>query len=440
MRQNERCPLNRRRFLQSTAIAAGGVMAMPSIIPSSALGAGERASPSNRIVMGAIGVGGRGSGDMRWLLGQQEVQFVAVCDVRGSRLAAAKNTVDKTYGNTDCKGYRDMRRLLQDHPDIDAMLIATGDRWHAPAAMLAMQAGKDVYCEKPGTLTIAEGRKLVDVASRYGRVFQTGTQRLSEQKFVFADELARTGRLGELKTVRAHLWPRVKDVTHNAWLPEQPLPPREEVDWDAWLGPVPWRPFNHSYLGGCGAWGVYWDLAAGLAGWGSHTIVQCQFAAGTERTSPVEYAFPGNKSGDGLVATFANGVKLVMQFDGGWRGTCGVRYEGTEGWTSVADGYSRPDVSNPALLNEYDRILGAYQSASGRSFNHLRDFLDCVRSRRAPIADPEVMQRSMTVNHAMNICLYLGRDLKWDPDKEEFVNDAEANRMRSRAVREPWVV
>lgn len=438
MRHSKHCALDRRRFLQSTAVAAGGAIALPNVVASSALGAGNRAAAGDRIVMGAIGLGGRGSSDMRWLLNEPDVQFVAVCDVRGSRLAGAKNTVDKKYGNTDCKGYRDMRRLLQDRPDIDALLIATGDRWHAQAAMLAMQAGKDMYCEKPGTMTIAEGRALVDVATRYGRIFQTGTQRLSEEKFVFANELALTGRLGELKTVRAHLWPRVKDVTHNAWLPEQPLPAREEVDWDAWLGPVPWRPFNHGYLGGCGAWGIYWDMAAGIAGWGSHTIAQCQFAAGAERTSPVEYTFPGNKSGDGLVARFANGVKLIMQFEG-WRGTCGVKFEGTEGWTSVADGYSRPDVSSPALLNDYDRVISEYRAKTQRPFNHVRDFLDCVRSRRAPIAEPEVMHRSMTVNHAINICLYLGRDLKWDPDKEEFVNDAEANRMRSRAIREPWM-
>jgi len=333
--------------------------------------------------------------------------------------------------------YGDLREFLAERTDVEICLIATGDRWHALAAILAMRAGKDVYCEKPGTLTIAEGRRLVETADRYGRIFQTGTQRLSEAKFAFATELARTGRLGKLHTVRAHLWPRVQDVTHNAWLPAQPEPAKDDLDWDMWLGPVPWRPYNRGYLGGCGAWGIYWDLAAGVAGWGSHTFIQCHAAVDAERSSPVAYGFPGNRSGDGMVARFANGVKLIMQFKG-WRGSCGVRFEGTEGWTSVADGYSKPDVSSPALLGEQAKVMNDYKTRSQRPMSHMRDFLECVRSRRQTVAHPEFMHRAMTTNHAINICLALGRDLTWDPEKEEFVGDAEANRMRSRAVRQPW--
>jgi len=317
------------------------------------------------------------------------------------------------------------------------VLIATGDRWHALASILAMRAGKDVYCEKPGSLTIAEGRELVNTAERHSRIFQTGTQRLSEANFVFPTELARTGRLGKLRTVRAHLWPQVQDVTHNVWLPAQPLPAKAALDWDLWLGPVPWRPHNPGYLGGCGAWGIYWDLAAGVAGWGSHTIIQCHMAAKTEYTSPVEYVYPGNRSGDGLVARFANGVELVMQFQG-WRGSCGVKFEGSEGWASVADGYALPDVSSPALLTEQKKVMNEYLARAQRPMSHMRDFLTCVRSRRQPVADPEIMHRSMTTNHAINICLALKRDLKWNPEQEEFVGDPEANRMRSRAVRPPW--
>jgi hypothetical protein len=297
----------------------------------------------------------------------------------------------------------------------------------------------DVYCEKPGSMTIAEGRAVSETARRYGRVFQTGAQRMSEPNFIFATELARRGLLGRIHTLRAHLWGQVRDVTYNEMLPAQPEPAREDLDWDLWLGPAPWRPYNQGYPGSCGTWGVFWDLAAGVAGWGSHTIVQCQAAIGALSTSPVHYAWPGNRSGDGLEARFADGVKLVLSF-GGWRGSCGVRFEGDEGWASIADGYSRPDLSSPRLLKEFGRLTKQYAAEEGRPFDHIEDFVASVRSRRQPVADAEVMHRSMTTNHAINLCLALGRDLSWDPSKEEFIGDRQANRMRSRATRDPWKI
>ncbi len=428
--------ISRRLFLKGVA-AAGGLLAAPYVLTSAALGAADRPPASDRIVMGGIGLGGRGSGDLDWLLGQGDVQFVSVCDVAGDRRLRAKNMVDGRYGNKDCKAYIDMRELLAEGGGIDAMLIATGDRWHALAACMAMKAGKDVYCEKPGTMTVAEGRALVETAERHCRVFQTGAQRLSEANFVFPTELARNGQLGKLHTVRAHMWSTVQDVTKNDWLPAQKEPPREELDWDLWLGPAPWRPYNAAYPGNCGTWGIYWDFGAGVAGWGSHTFIQCQMAAGAEHTSPVEYIYPGNSSGAGMVTRFANGVKMVLEFDG-WRGSCGVRFEGSEGWASVADGYSKPDFSSPALLGEFKKVMSEYEARTQRPMNHLCDFLSCVKTRRQTIANPEVMHRSMTTCHAINICLALKRDLKWDPQKEEFINDPQANRMRARAMRQPW--
>ena len=429
--------LSRRGFLRSALAATGAAASAPYVITSAALGAEGRPPASERIVMGGIGVGGRGSSDLRWLLGERDVQFVAVCDVRRQRREAAKKAVDAANGNGDCAAYRDMREILAERPDIDAMLIATGDRWHAVASILAMRAGKDVYCEKPGTMTIAQGQAVVQTARRYGAVFQTGAQRMNEANFVFPTELARSGALGELHTVRAHLWPKVQDVTKNDRLPATPEPAREELDWDLWLGPAPWRPYNPGYLGGCGAWGIYWDFGAGVAGWGSHTIIQCQKAAHAEYTSPVEYVYPGNRSGGGMICRFANGVKLVLQFEG-WRGSCGVRFEGSEGWASVADGYAKPEMSSPALLGEFQRVINQYRERTGRPMNHLRDFLSCVKSRKSPIANPEAMHRSMTTNHAINLCLALKRDLRWDPQAEQFIDDPDANRLRSRALREPW--
>jgi len=428
--------ISRRSFLKGVA-AAGGLLAAPYVLTSAALGAADRPPASDRIVMGGIGLGGRGSGDLDWLLGQGDVQFVSICDVAGDRRLRAKNMVDGRYGNKDCKAYIDMRELLAEGGGIDAMLIATGDRWHALAACMAMKAGKDVYCEKPGTMTVAEGRALVETAERHCRIFQTGAQRLSEANFVFPTELARNGQLGKLHTVRAHMWSAVQDVTKNDWLAAQKEPPREELDWDLWLGPAPWRPYNAAYPGNCGTWGVYWDFGAGVAGWGSHTFIQCQMAAGAEHTSPVEYIYPGNSSGAGMVTRFANGVKMVLDFDG-WRGSCGVRFEGSEGWASVADGYSKPDFSSPALLGEFKKVMSEYEARTQRPMDHLRDFLSCVKTRRQTVANPEVMHRSMTTCHAINICLALKRDLKWDPAKEEFINDPQANRMRARAMRQPW--
>ncbi|NQT85516.1 Gfo/Idh/MocA family oxidoreductase [bacterium] len=428
-----RMRVTRRTFLQGAAALA----AAPAFVPSAALGKDGATAPSERILVGGIGLGGRGTGDLRWMLPEKRVQFLAICDVRKQRREAIKGLVDRHYKNTDCSIYSDLREFLAARTDIDAVLTATGDRWHALVAILAMEAGKDVYCEKPGTLTVAEGQAVVETAARCSRIFQTGTQRLSEPKFIFATELARTGRLGKLHTVRAHLWPRVQDVTANAWLPAQKEPPKDTLDWDLWLGPVPWRPYHPAYLGGCGAWGVYWDFAAGIAGWGSHTIMQCQFGASAEYTSPVEYTNPGNLSGNGLVARYANGVKLVMDFKG-WRGSCGVKFEGSEGWASVADGYAKADVSSPALDAETKTVMDTYKAQSQRSFSHMQDFLDCVKSRRQTMANPVAMHRSMSTNHIINISLALGRDLKWDPEKEEFIGDPEANRMRSRAIRQPW--
>jgi len=430
-----------RRTLLTTAAAAGtgAILAAPAIIPAAALGKDGAVAPSERIVMGGIGIGigGRGRADLEWLLRSPEVQFVAVCDVRKDNRDKAKAMVDQKYGNTDCTLHTDLRAFCRDRDDIDAMLIATGDRWHAHAAILAMQHGKDVYCEKPGTMTVAEGQQLVKVAEETGRVFQTGAQRLSQPNFIYPTELARHGKLGEIRTVRAHLWPRVKDVTHNTHLPAQPEPPKDVLDWNLWLGPPPQRAYNAGYINGCGAWGIYWDLAAGVAGWGSHTFIQCQFAIGAEHASPVKYRFPGNKSGDGMVCTFANGVDMVVQLEG-WRGSCGVKFEGTDGWASVADGYVRADVHDNAILRDMQKTLDDYKHRSGRSLSHPQDFLDCARSRRTPIAGPVPMHRSMTTCHAINICLALGRDLEWDPKSERFVGDDEANTMLSRPVRDPW--
>ena len=424
----------RRSFLKRTAALA----AVPYFVPAAALGHGGKVAPSERIVLGGIGIGGRGRHVLNWMLPESDVQFVAVCDARSDRRKAVKEMVDKRYGNKDCDTYRDIREFLNLRTDIDAVLIATGDRWHALASILAMRSGKDVYSEKPSSMTVAEGQAVVETAERYRRIYQTGTQRLSEGNFVFANELIRTGRLGKVHTVRAHIAPWDAAEMRHDWLPAQPEPSKDEIDWDAWLGPCPWRPYNIAYTQG--RWRGHYDFHTSCIGeWGAHTFAQCQVAIGAGDTSAIEYNYVNNATGDGMVTRFANGIKMILQKKG-WRGSCGVRYEGSGGWVATADGYSKPDVSPSSLMNEFGKIVNDYTARTQRSLSHVRDFFDCVKSRRPTIANPVVMHRSMTTVHAANICMWLKRNLRYDPVKEEFINDEEANRFLSRAMREPWII
>jgi hypothetical protein len=429
--------LSRRAFLGHTA-----ALALPALVPASVFGRDGAVPPSERIVLGGIGIGTRGSYVLRWMLPERDVQFVATCDPQKQRREAVKKMVDTRYGNNDCQLYSDIREFLATRTDLDAVLSTTGDRWHALAAIMAMRAGKDVYSEKPSAMTIAQGQAVVETARRYRRVYQSGIQRLSEGNFTFANELLRLGYLGKVHTVRAHIAPWDAAEMRHDWLPAEPLPPKDEVDWDAWLGPCPWRPYNSAYTRG--GWRGFYDFHTSCIGeWGAHTFAQCHVALGLWETSPVEYKYVNNESGDGMVTTFANGVKMVLERDMNnkiWHGSCGVRYEGTEGWVAIADGYSKPEVSNPAWMADFKKLVDDYCARTQRPMSHVRNFFDCIKSRRQTVANPVMMHRSMTTVHAANVCMWLKRDLKFDPVKEEFVNDAEANRFRARAMREPWII
>ena len=442
MSKNNRMTLTRRRFLTRGAMAAGAV-AMPCYIPASALGLGGAVPPSERIVMGGIGMGGRGSYDLGYMLTQPDVQCVAVCDVVKGKREAAKNAVDSKYGNKDCAAYGDMRRLLAERTDVDAVVIATGDRWHALASILAMRAGKDVYCEKPACLTMAQGQAVVETARRFGRVYQTGAQRLSEPNHVFAIEMARSGRLGPIHTVYADC--RWRDGLRHDWLPTEPEPSKEELDWDVWLGPCPWRPYSAGYVNGAG-WYHFYDFATDVAMWGAHTVAQALAGLDMTDVSFIEFEYAGPDAT--MVTQLSNGVKLVLYRVAGsvwepcqyWHGACGERFEGPEGWAGAADGYSAPDVSSPTMLREFKKVLADYTARTQRSLDHVRDFFDCIRSRRPTAAGPEVMCRSMNICLAADVCEQLQRNLKFDLRKAEFVGDPEANRMRSRAMRPPYTI
>ena len=264
--------LKRRRFLKTT-LAAGAAFAAPDIIPSSALGRDGAVAPSERIVLGGIGIGSRGTYDLGCFLEQKDVQFVAVCDVKQARRVAVKKIADTLYGNENCAMIRDFRELL-DRRDIDAVLIATGPNWHCTAAMNAARAGKDMYCEKPCTKNIAQSVILRDTMRRTGRVFQAGTQRRNLPHFAFACELARTGKLGKLKRVYAQ--PNGMKAMTSGWLTPEADPDKEVVDWDLYLGPAAWRPFNAKQLDGFNFEKGGGMVGGGVLEWGSHCVDLCQ--------------------------------------------------------------------------------------------------------------------------------------------------------------------
>ena len=418
----DRAASTRRQFLKRTA-AAGGLLAVPFIAPSSVLGRNGETPPSERLIMAGIGIGGRGSGVLDWMMAEKDVRFVAVCDIRKSQRARVKQMIDGRYGANDCATYRDVREFLATRSDIDGCLIATGDRWHALMSTLTMRAGKDVYSEKPSSMTIAEGQAVVEAARRYKRIYQTGLQRLSEPNFIFANELLRLGRLGKVHTVRAHIAPWDAAEMRYDWLPAEPEPDPEEVDWDKWLGPCPWRPYNKAYVSG--GWRGFYDFHTSCIGeWGAHTFGQCQVAIGAGDTSAIEYEYVNNPYGEKMTTVFPNGIKMVLHREGVWHGSCGVRYEGDEGWVAIADGYAKPEVSSPTLLQDFDKVVNEYVERTKHAPNHVRDLFNCMKTRMQTVANPVVMHRSMTTVHAANVCMWLKRNMKFDPVKEEFIGDA----------------
>jgi len=421
--------LNRRQLLA----AASATIACPTIIPSSALGRNGAVAPSERIVLGGIGIRNRGGYVLSFMLDQPDVHFAAIADVRADRRQAVKEIADRKNGDRACATYRDFRELL-DRSDIDAVLIATGDRWHAPASMLSAEAGKDVYSEKPCAISMELSRRLAHTIRRTGRVFQAGTQRRNVSNFQHAADLVRSGKLGRIHTLHASIY---ELQNRHDWLPAEPEPARDVVDWDMWLGPAPWRPYNHLYVDG--GWRGFYDFDSGakLLDWGAHTVDLCQWALEADDTTPIEYE-PLDRPGDNVIrCTYASGVQLVLRKNG-WLGlgTCPVRYEGDDGWVETGDS-GRIEVSSTALRAE----LPPPSPDPGTSPRlHVRDFLNCVKTRRPPATNADVAARSHIACHAAAIAWILGRRLRFDPVREEFVGDEEANRMRSRAMREPWSV
>lgn len=425
----------RRQFLQSAA-AASAVSSFATVVPSQALGRDGATAPGEIISLGVVGVGPRCTYDLTAMLKLSDVRCVAISEVQASRAAAGKKLVDEHYGNTDCKLYSDFREMLA-RPDIDAVLVATGDRWHAAASIIAAEAGKDVYSEKPCGITIGDCQKLADTMNREKRVFQAGTQRRSVPNFQKAVELVHTGKLGKLKRMHASVYIPVLD---NTWLPAEPQPAKDVVDWNMWLGPAAWRPFNQQYVNG--RWRGHWDFDSGarLLDWGAHTVDLCQWANQSDDTMPIEYVPMEDK----IVCHYENGVELIIDFlkdPFGDRsphyvtrlGTCPVRFVGEEGTVETGDEGEivfEPESLSKEIGDQTKRVRGLDVSA------HARNFFDCMRTRELTAANQNVMRRSHIASHAAAIAWILQRPLKLDPVKEEFINDADANHLRYRPERQ----
>jgi predicted dehydrogenase len=424
----------RRQALGS--IAAGTALGFPMFVPSNILGREGAIAPSEKINLGVIGIGPRCTYALKSMLGLKDVRCVAITDVQKSRREAGKALVDKISGNNDCELYSDMMEMLA-RKDIDAVIIATGDRWHTHASILAAEAGKDVYCEKPCGLTIKNVQDLASTMKRTGRIFQAGTQRRSVTQFQTAIEMAHSGKLGKLDTLYASVY---QPELGNTWLSGEPTPAKDVCDWNLWLGVAPWRPYNAAYV--AGKWRGQFDFESGarLLDWGAHTVDLCQWANNADTTTPIEF----NPSPTGINCRYANGVKLFLDFlktpfgdrSPNWNtklGVCPVKFVGSEGSVEVGD--DGIEVKFGGVVAPSKKIQRTHGIDAQ---THARNFFDCVKTRKPTITNAEIMLQSHITSFAASFSWILGRKLMFDPMKNEFINDAEANSLRSRPERNCW--
>ncbi|MBI1901645.1 MAG: Gfo/Idh/MocA family oxidoreductase [Planctomycetia bacterium] len=429
--------ISRRDFTKSAAASAAGAIAAalagPVILSRSSLSQ-DKAAASDRLTLGFIGVGTMNRGHLGHFLNQKDAQVLAVCDVDTTRREAAKKTVEDHYAQDKkdgkyqgCAAYNDCAELIA-RSDIDAVVIATPDHWHTAICIEACKAKKDIYCEKPLTLTIHEAKTLIDAVRKHERVFQTGSQQRSSNEFRLACELVRSGRIGKLKTIQVKVGPTSKPCD----LPEEEM--EKGLDWDRWLGPAPKRPYN-SVLSPRGvhkhfpAWRDYREYSGGMmTDWGAHHYDIAQWGLGMDESGPVEIIPPQDEKAEyGVRHVYTNGVEVV-HMEGN-----DVVFIGTDGEITVNRGklQSKPEGIVKEPLSDKDVHL--YKSPG-----HQRDWMNCIHSRQRPICDVEIGARSVTVCHLGNLAYWNHRKLKWDPAKWQFVDDSEANRWLNRERRSPY--
>ncbi|MFO7923876.1 MAG: Gfo/Idh/MocA family oxidoreductase [Bacteroidales bacterium] len=450
--------MKRRTFLLNGAAAAAGSFVLPTIIPSSVLGNNP---PSGKINIGQIGCGRMGRADILNTIRFDRARFIAVCDVDSRRMADAKQMIEEYYsektgnpGYVDVKMYEDYREMLL-NPDIDAVVISTPDHWHEQPAMEAALAGKDIYLQKPNSLTVAAGRQMSDVVQRQGVILQVGTQQRSSEQFRVAAGLVRNGRIGRLHTVKVGL----PGDPAGPDFPEMPVPPN--LNFDMWLGSTPVVPYTESGVHpqqgyGRPGWLRIENYGAGMiTGWGQHHFDCAQWGMDTEYTGPVsvqavaEFPKSGlwNVHGDFMVkAEYENGV--TMYTSGGFPN--GIRYEGTDGWIFVSRGAYRATASDPVSEEDSRRALdasdpdilrllpGPDEINLYRSDDHYGNWLDCIVSRKQPVCPVEVGHRSCTVCLISHIAMKIPGELRWNSRAERFIDNDAANAMLSRPQRYPY--
>jgi len=436
--------LSRRRFLRRAA-ALGGLATAPYVIPSTALGGEGRPPASERVVTGYVGVGPRGFLNVREQLSCPEAQVVAVCDVWKNRREQVKAHVDAHYKNNDCRAYNDFRELL-DRDDIDAVGVGTTDHWHVPVTIAAARKGKDVSCEKPLGVSVAEDLACREAIKRYDRVFQYGTEARCRPACRLGAELIRNGRVGEIREIR------VKAPNSIGGGSREPKPVPEGLDYDLWLGPAPWRAYTGCPDSGPGWFHVY-DYAIGfIAGWGAHPLDLLVWSFDThlqgnwevEGTGVIDKQGPNDAVHDwDLHIRFASGVAMSFWANGLPKDEHPrlaklnnyAQLIGTEGWIAVY--YASMDCEPQSLR---DAPLSADDLRLPEGKGQERNFIECVRTRETPVSNIDDAVHSDVISHLGDIAIRAGRKITWDPVKEEIIDDAEASRMLTRAMREPWQI
>lgn len=456
-RQNN---LTRRNFLRNSATA----LAMPTLIRASALGADGNVAPSNRVVAAVIGRGAMGRGHVNQLIYNREFHALAVCDADKTRALEGKESVEARYADdissgkySGCIACTDYRELLE-RKDLDAVIIATPDHWHTPIAVHAAKAGKDVYCEKPVSMTLHQGRELVTAITAQQRVFQTGTQYRSMKVLNEGINFVRAGGLGRVKSVFT-IWGYhgipTQDrsrIPGNPILPEEPLP--EGLDWDLWVGPAAWHPYNRAYhrnpIPGVVPWAFCEDFGLGCSTYyHSHAADVIQYALKKELTNPVEIIHPNAGSFPTLTCRYDDGTLLHhvdnwqqmkelykdIPQDAPIHGAFGGVFVGERGWISLLyDNGKNIEASDESFFAEMKLKNRAISGAN----NHHANWLECIKTRVLPSAHAEIGHRTAALGQLVIMCWKLGRSLTWDPVKEVFPDDDAANRLCSRALRSPW--
>jgi len=428
-----RSKISRRQFIKRIVGTTAAAVAFPYLVPVSALGGAGDTAPSDRITLGFIGAGKQSKHLMRSFLNSPGAHVLAACDVDKLKLERGKKIIEDHYASKNdssykgCDTYGDFRDLLARN-DIDAVVISTPDHWHAITVIQSTQAGKDIYCEKPLSQTIEQARAMVNAVRRYGRVFQTGSMQRSDWHFRLGCELVLNGYIGELQNVNVNVGGPPQDKP----LPAQSVP--DYLDWDMWLGPALWRPYNeelspHLSWDGFPNWRNHSKFGGGgMTDWGAHHFDIAQWGLGMDESGPVEINPPDGKEYKVLTYKYANGVTMTRSSR-----ARGVLFTGTKGEVNTDRGFLQ---TKPENLK--DQQIGPNGIHLYESRNHYVDWLDAIRKRSKPICDIETGCRSVSVCHLGNIAYKLGRPLKWDPEREVFIGDSGANRLLSRPMRAPW--